>query len=303
MFSGLMPAMVMPFDEHGEVDLRATEAVVERFIEAGVSGVSPLGSTGEFSHLLADERKRFLEEVIKMVAGRVPLVVGVGAAGTKEMVELASHAESVGADAVLAVSPFYWKVGEEALFNHFATVADAVETPVLLYNLPMLTGIELSPALISRLAGERENIVGIKDTVTVYGYVVSVLQEIKGANPDFAVLCGWEDLVFPSLLTGADGSICAFANVAPELFVDLVNSTREGELQRAAELHRRVLELVTLSVRSDPPIGAIKLAMGIQGVPISPAVRGPALPADEGAREDIEAILRDAGVLNPSKAR
>jgi len=303
MFGGLMPAMVTPFDERGELDFEATEALVERLIQAGVSGISPLGSTGEATHLTFDERKRFAEEVVKLVAGRVPLVVGVGSSGTREAVELARHAEGAGADAVLAVSPFYWKVGEEALFNHFATVADAVETPVLLYNLPMLTGIELSPALISRLAGERENIVGIKDTVTVYGYVVSVLQEIKGANPDFAVLCGWEDLVFPSLLAGADGSICAFANVAPELFVDLVNSTREGELQRAAELHRRVLELVTLGVRSDPPIGAIKLAMGIQGVPISPAVRGPALPADEGAREDIEAILRDAGVLNPSKAR
>jgi len=303
MFGGLMPAMVTPFDERGELDFEATEALVERLIQAGVSGISPLGSTGEATHLTFDERKRFAEEVVKLVAGRVPLVVGVGSSGTREAVELARHAEGAGADAVLAVSPFYWKVGEEALFNHFATVADAVETPVLLYNLPMLTGIELSPALISRLAGERENIVGIKDTVTVYGYVVSVLQEIKGANPDFAVLCGWEDLVFPSLLAGADGSICAFANVAPELFVDLVNSTREGELQRAAELHRRVLELVTLGVRSDPPIGAIKLAMGIQGVPISPAVRGPALPADEGARENIEAILRDAGVLNPSKAR
>jgi len=303
MFGGLMPAMVTPFDERGELDFEATEALVERFIQAGVSGISPLGSTGEATHLTFDERKRFAEEVVKLVAGRVPLVVGVGSSGTREAVELARHAEGAGADAVLAVSPFYWKVGEEALFNHFATVADAVEIPVLLYNLPMLTGIELSPALISRLAGERENIVGIKDTVTVYGHVVSVLQEIKEANPDFAVLCGWEDLVFPSLLAGADGSICAFANVAPELFVDLVNSTREGELQRAAELHRRVLELVTLGARSDPPIGAIKLAMGIQGVPISPAVRGPALPADEGAREDIEAILRDAGVLNPSKAR
>ena len=303
MFGGLMPAMVTPFDERGELDFEATEALVERLIQAGVSGISPLGSTGEATHLTFDERKRFAEEVVKLVAGRVPLVVGVGSSGTREAVELARHAEGAGADAVLAVSPFYWKVGEEALFNHFATVADAVETPVLLYNLPMLTGIELSLALISRLAGERENIVGIKDTVIVYGYVVSVLQEIKGANPDFAVLCGWEDLVFPSLLAGADGSICAFANVAPELFVDLVNSTREGELQRAAELHRRVLELVTLGVRSDPPIGAIKLAMGIQGVPISPAVRGPALPADEGARENIEAILRDAGVLNPSKAR
>jgi dihydrodipicolinate synthase/N-acetylneuraminate lyase len=165
MFKGLMPAMVTPFDDRGEVDLGATEAVVERFIDAGVDGISPLGSTGEFSHLTAGERKRFATEVVRIVAGRVPLVVGVGAAGTKEMVELARHAEDVGADAVLVVSPFYWKVGEEALFRHFAAVAESVNIPVVIYNLPMLTGIDLSPSLIARIAAECPNAVGLKDTV------------------------------------------------------------------------------------------------------------------------------------------
>ena len=140
------------------------------------------------------------------------------------------------------------------------------------------------------------------EKVTVYAHTVAILQEVKAAKPELTVLSGWEDLVFPSLLAGADGSICAFANVAPGLFVDLVNSTREGDLGTAARLHRRVLKLVTLGAYSDPPIGAIKLAMGILGVPISPAVRGPALPADEGARESVEAILEDSGVLDPSNA-
>jgi 2-dehydro-3-deoxy-D-pentonate aldolase len=297
MFSGLMPAMVTPFDERGEIDFIATEAVVERFIEAGVSGISPLGSTGEFSHLLGEERKRFLEEVVRFVAGRVPLVVGVGAAGTKEVVELARHAESVGADAVLVVSPFYWKVGEEALFNHFATVAESVDIPVLLYNLPMLTGIDLSPSLIGRIAVECPNVRGLKDTVTEYSHTVSVLREVKRVRPEFSVLSGWEDLILPSLLAGADGSICAFANVAPELFVDLVRSARDGNLERAAELHRRVLSLVTLGAYSDPPISAIKLAMAKLGVPISSAVRGPALPVPEEAHEKVEGALLEAGLL------
>jgi dihydrodipicolinate synthase/N-acetylneuraminate lyase len=168
MFSGLMPAMVTPFDERGELDLAATEAVVERFIEAGVNGISPLGSTGEASHLTAVERKRFAEEVTRIVAGRVPVVVGVGATGTRETVELARHAQEAGADAVLVVSPFYWKVGEEALFRHFATVAESVDIPVVVYNLPMLTGIDLSPSLVARIAAECPNAVGIKDTVTEF---------------------------------------------------------------------------------------------------------------------------------------
>src|SRR5918995_2102076 len=168
MFGGLMPAMVTPFDERGEVDLGATEAVIERFIEAGVSGISPLGSTGEASHLTANERKRFAEEVVRIVGGRVPVVIGVGATGTRETVELACHAQKAGADAVLVVSPFYWKVGEKGLFKHFATVAESVDIPLVIYNLPMLTGIDLSPVLIGRLADEYRNVVGLKDTVTEF---------------------------------------------------------------------------------------------------------------------------------------
>src|SRR5215204_1864161 len=268
MFTGLMPAMVTPFDERGELDLGNTEALVERFIEAGVDGISPLGSTGEASHLASEERKRFIEEVTRIVGGRVPLVVGVGAAGTREAIELARHAEGVGVDAVLIVSPFYWKVGEEALFRHFAAVAESVEIPVVVYNLPMLTGIDLSPSLIARLAAEYPNIIGLKDTVTEYFHTVGVLREVKRVRPDFSVLSGWEDLILPCLLAGADGSICAFANVAPELFVNLVEAARTGDLAKATRLHRRVLSLLTLGAYSDPPIGAIKLAMKKLGVPI-----------------------------------
>jgi 4-hydroxy-tetrahydrodipicolinate synthase len=297
MFSGLMPAMVTPFDERGEVDLVATEAVVERFVEAGVDGISPLGSTGESTHLAADERRRFTEEVVRIVAGRVPLVAGVGSAGTREAVGLARHAQRAGVDAVLVVSPFYWTVGEEALFRHFAAVAEAVDIPVFIYNLPLLINTDLSASLVARIAAEYPNVAGIKDTTAQYTHTVEVLQEVKPARPDFTVLAGFEPLILPSMLAGADGSICAFANVAPELFVDLVKAAREGDLQRAAELHRRVLFLLTLGAASDPPISAVKLAMRMLGVPISPAVRGPALPVPEEAHEKVEGVLREAGLL------
>ena len=120
---------------------------------------------------------------------------------------------------------------------------------------------------------------------------------MKRVRSDFSVLSGWEDLILSSLLAGADGSICAFANVAPELFVELVRSAQIGDLGKAAELHRRVLSLVTLGAYSDPPIGAIKVAMNRLGVPISSAVRGPALPVPEEAHEKVEGVLREAGLL------
>jgi 2-dehydro-3-deoxy-D-pentonate aldolase len=297
MFSGLMPAMVTPFDERGEVDLQATEAVVERLIDAGVDGISPLGSTGESSHLTGDERKHFAEEVIRIVAGRVPLLIGVGAAGTRETIDLASHAEGVGADGVLVVSPFYWNVGEEALFKHFAAVAESVDIPVLIYNLPLLTGINLSPSLVARVARECSNVTGLKDTVTEYSHIWNVLREVKPVRSDFSVLSGFEDLILPSMLAGGDGSICGLANVAPELFVGMVRAAHNGDLGEAAELHRRVLSLMALGSLSDTPLGAIKLAMNVLGVPISPNVRGPALPASEEARGKVEAVLREADLM------
>ncbi len=297
MFSGLMPAMVTPFDEQGEVDLRATEAVVEHLIEAGVDGILALGSNGEFSHLSGDERKRFAEEVAKIIAGRVPLVIGVGTSGTKETVELTRHAESVDADGVIVVPPFYWKVGEEALFKHFAAVAESVDIPLLIYNFPMLTGIDLSPSLVVRIATEYPNVTGLKDTVTEYSHIVNVLREVKPVRPDFSVLAGFEDQILPGLLAGSDGAISGLSNVAPKLFVDLVKGAGEGDLRTAAELHGRVLSLMALGACSDPPIGAIKLAMNKLGVPISLTVRGPALPAPEEAHEKVEDVLRDAGLL------
>jgi 2-dehydro-3-deoxy-D-pentonate aldolase len=297
MFSGLMPAMVTPFDERGEIDLTATESVVERSIEAGVDGISPLGSTGEASHLTGDERKRFAEEVIRIVAGRVPLLIGVGAVGTRETVELARHAESVGADGLLVVSPYYWKVGEEALFKHFATVAESVDIPILIYNLPVLTGVELSPSLVARVARECSNVAGLKDTVTEYSHIWNVLREVKPVKPDFSVLAGFEDLILPSMLAGGDGSICGLANVAPDLFVSLVRAVRDDDLGEAAQLHRQVLSLMTLGSLSDTPLGAIKLAMNVLGVPISPNVRGPALPASEEARGKVEGVLREVGLM------
>jgi dihydrodipicolinate synthase/N-acetylneuraminate lyase len=140
----------------------------------------------------------------------------------------------VGADGVLVVTPFYWNVGEEALFTHFAAVARAVGIPVLIYNLPMLTGVDLSPFLVARVAGECPNVVGLKDTVTEYSHTVNVLREVKLKRPDFSVLAGFEDLILPSILAGGDGSICGLANVAPELFVGMVRCAQNGELVEAS---------------------------------------------------------------------
>ena len=301
MFSGMMPALVTPFDGRGELDLGATEAILERHVAAGVDGIVALGSTGEFSHLEGNERRYFAERVAGILDGRVPLVVGVGTSGTREAISLSRHAESAGADAVVAVSPFYWGVGEEALFQHFAAVSKSVSIPTMIYNFPMLTGIDLSPALVRRLAEECPNVTGIKDTVQVYMHTVDVIRDVKPVRPDFSVLVGFEDQILPSLLAGSDGAISGLSNIAPELFVNLVRAFEDGDLQRAAELHRRVLSLMAMYELSDPGLGATKLAMQKLGVPITPTVRGPALPAPQESHAGIEAALEGAGLTVLSK--
>lgn len=296
MLDGIMPAMVTPFDARGEIDAEATEAVVERCIEAGVDGLSILGSTGEFPHLSVEERRSFAERVIGLVDGRVRVVVGVGSTSTREATEFARHAEGRGADATLCVPPFYFKVGEKALFQHFAAVARATELPMLVYNFPLLTGLDLSPKLVSRLASEVPNIAGLKDTVTEHAHTLDVLGEVKPENPEFSVLVGFEEQILPNLLAGGDGAISGLANVAPELFVGLVRAFRDGDLEEAADRHRRVLALLRLGKLSDPVVGAVKAAMQRLGVGLSPEVRGPALPFSSEAYDELDGILDSAGL-------
>ncbi|WP_047866670.1 dihydrodipicolinate synthase family protein [Rubrobacter aplysinae] len=296
MLDGIMPAMITPFDERGEIDPEATETVVERSISAGVDGLSILGSTGEFPHLEFEERRGFAERVIGLVNGRVKVVVGVGSASTREAEELARHAGDAGADATLCVPPFYFKLGERALFEHFSAVSRAADVPMLVYNFPLLTGVEISPEFVSRLATELPNAAGLKDTVTEHTHTLGVLNEVKPTEPDFSVLVGFEEQILPNLLAGGDGAISGLANVAPELFVGLVRSFREGDLEDAADRHRRILALLGLGGLSDPVVGAVKAAMQRLGIAVSPAVRGPALPLPRDSYAELDGILESAGL-------
>lgn len=296
MLDGIMPAMITPFDELGEIDYEATERVVEHCIGAGVDGLSILGSTGEFPHLSAEERRGFAERVIRLVEGRVKVVVGVGSTSTREAADLAQHAGDRGADATLCVPPYYFKVGEKALFRHFSAVARAADLPMLLYNFPLMTGLDLSPKLVSRLASELPNVSGLKDAVKEHSHTLDVLGEVKPENPEFSVLVGFEDQILPNLLAGGDGAISGLANVAPELLVGLVRAFREGNLAEAADRHRRVLALLGLGGLSDPVVGAIKAAMQRLGVGIAPEVRGPALPLPSDTYDELDSILESAGL-------
>lgn len=270
--------------------------MTEHAIAAGVDGVVVLGSTGEFTHLGRAERRAAAQVTTTTAAGRVPVIVGVGAAGTREAAELASEAADVGADAVVAVSPYYWRVGDDGLADHFVAVADATDLPTLIYNFPLLTGHDLGPDLVCRLAASRPDIVGIKDTVTECAHTVTVLREVRKVRPDFAVLVGFEDQILPAMLAGADGAISGLSNVAPDLFVALMRAAAGNDLAAAAALHRRVLALMELYELSSPGMGAVKAAMAARGLLDSAAVRGPASPVAPRDRDAVLAVLAAAEI-------
>ena len=255
MFGGLMPAMVTPLRRAGEMDLAATEVVIERFIEAGVNGISPrvvpakLHTSQPTSEAL---RRGGHEDRRWPRAGRDRGRLQRHAGDRR-----ARQPRAAGADAVLVVSPFYWKVGEEGLFRHFATVAEAVDIPVVVYNLPMLTGIDLSPSLVARIAAECPNVVGLKDTVTEYLHTVAVLREIKPSRPDFSVLSGWEDLILPSSSPEPTAPSVLSRTSPPSSSSTWSRQKRPDEGGRAAPAGTHPRDTGRYS---DPPIGAIKVA-------------------------------------------
>src|SRR5574341_1273438 len=174
-FAGIIPPLVTLFDRSGRIDEEANERQVDFVIEGGVHGVFAMGTTGEVMHLTADERRRCAELVVRRTDGRVPVVVGCASTSTEEAVALARHAESSGADGVVALPPYYWAPNDAAMETHIGAVAEAIALPVIVYNFPAVVGTNIRPALVAKLAGEHDNVLGIKETVDSIAHVQEVI--------------------------------------------------------------------------------------------------------------------------------
>lgn len=270
---GLYVPLLTPLRPDGRLDLPAIRGHVDRLLANGVVGVVALGTTGEFADLTPDERSEVVAATVAAVDGRAPVLAGVGAVGTAEACAHARAAEAVGADGVLSLPPLYWKLGEGALFRHFATVSEATGLPVLLYDFPALAGTPLSPALVDRVARELPSVVGIKQSGPELRVVHATLKRVKEHRPDFAVLTGAADLVLPGLLAGTDGTIAAIANVTPAPLAAMLTAVAAGDVALAVDCHRQVLQLLGVSALCAPPILALKAAAAVFGSPLSAVVR------------------------------
>ena len=293
---GSIVPLVTPFHD-GRLDEDALRRLVEFQIRHGSHGISVLGTTGEPTSLTPDERERVMALAVEAAAGRVPVLVGTGSNNHDETLRYTRLAERLGADALLLIVPYYNKPSQRGLYEHFRRVAEATSLPVVLYNIPGRSAVNLEPDTIAQLHAACENIVGVKEANTNLDQVSRVLAR---CGRDFLVYSGIETLCFPMLALGGAGHVSATGNVAPERVARLYDLCAAGRWDEARDLHYELLELnEVLFLETNP--GPVKAALGMMGL-IDPEVRLPLAPVSEATAQRVRAALDRLGLLQPVAA-
>jgi 4-hydroxy-tetrahydrodipicolinate synthase len=291
MFSGTFTALVTPF-RNGEVDVEALEGMVELQIQHGVSGLVPCGTTGETPAMSEAEDRVVVETVVRVAAGRVPVIAGTGSNSTDMAIKYTRMAQEVGADGSLQVAPYYNKPTQEGLFRHFAAIAESTELPLVLYNIPGRTGVTISAETMGRLA-EIPTIVGVKDSTLSMNMISDV---IDLCGEEFDVLSGDDPMTLPLIALGGRGVISVASNVAPGAVSDMVRALLEGDFERGRELHYELLPLFRALFVETNPI-PVKTAASLLGL-CSDEMRLPLVPmGGENLRVLQETLDRSAHLL------
>ena len=291
MFKGSLVALITPF-KNGAVDEAAFRKFVDWQIEEGTNGLIPTGTTGESPTLSHDEHKRVVELCIEQAAGRVPVIAGTGSNSTEEAIELTQHAKEAGADAALIVTPYYNKPTQEGMYRHFKAIADAVDIPILIYNIPPRSVIDMSVETMKRLA-EIPNIVGVKDATAS---ATRPIETRLAIGPDFCQLSGEDGTVVPYLSQGGHGCISVTANVAPGPLARMHKAWGEGDLDTVRTINDRLYPLhQALFCESSP--GPVKYAASLLGI-CEPTARLPICEIADSSKQKVESALRHAGLLN-----
>lgn len=284
-FRGSGVALLTPFQEDGTLDLESFRSLVEHQVEGGSDYLVPCGSTGEAGALSAEEQRILVKEAVKAADGRVPVVAGAGALATADAVRLAQAAVNEGADAILAGSPPYSRPSQDGLDAHFRAIAEAVEVPVVVYNVPGRTAVNLLPETVLRLA-EIENVVGVKEASGDLLQISTILRD----RPDgFLVIAGDDELTLSILCLGGDGAISVIANQVPEPYAKMVHLALAGELEEARRIHFRLVDLMRANFVETNPVPA-KAGMAMLGRMLD-RVRLPLVPASDETRKAVAEAL------------
>jgi 4-hydroxy-tetrahydrodipicolinate synthase len=296
LYSGCGTALVTPFQEDLSLDETTLRKLVRRQVDAGVNFVVPCGTTGENPTLSHEEHLRVVDITMEEAAGRVPVLAGCGGYNTAEVIELARDLEAMRVSGLLSVAPYYNKPTQEGLYQHFETIAESVSLPIVLYNVPGRTAVNIEPATVRRLA-HIENIVGIKEASGSIAQIGSVLAQ----TPEhFTVLSGDDSMTLPAIALGARGVISVAANEIPAEMTRLTALCLAGKFDEARALHRRLLPLMDVNFAESNPI-PVKAAMATMGL-IEPIWRLPLCPPSPETMERIRGILESMGLIGNKHA-
>ncbi len=292
MFKGSLVALITPMTASGAVDEDAFARFVDWQIREGTKGIVPVGTTGESPTLSPAEHKRVVEIAIEVSAGRVPVIAGAGSNSTAEAIDLARHAKAAGADATLVVTPYYNKPTQEGLFLHYTAIADAVELPLFIYNIPPRSVVDMSVETMARLSKHR-NIVGVKDATAS---LTRPLHTTAACGTDFIQLSGEDHTALAFLAAGGHGCISVTANIAPRLCSQMHAAWNTGHVAEAMHIQTRLVALHDAMFCESSP-GPVKFAASLLGL-TTPYCRLPLAPIAEASRAKVSAAMSAAGLLN-----
>ncbi len=292
LFRGTGTALVTPFKKDGTLDEVVLRELVDRQIKARVEALVPVGSTGEGATLTEEEQAQVIEMVVDQTRGRVPVIAGASSNATAKAVTLALEAKRRGADAILTVAPFYNKPTQEGLYQHFSAIADAVEMPIVIYNVPGRTASNIEAGTTLRLAAEIPYIAGIKEAS---GNLSQIMEILHHRPAGFGVWSGDDNMTFPLVALGADGIISVVANEIPAEFSRMVRDALKGKFAGAREMHFRMLDLMNANFLESNPI-PVKAAMAAMGL-LEETYRLPLTRLSEKSRPKLEKALKQLTLI------
>ncbi|HUG37658.1 MAG TPA: 4-hydroxy-tetrahydrodipicolinate synthase [Candidatus Limnocylindrales bacterium] len=290
-FQGSIVAMVTPF-KNGKVDEPKIRELVELHVASGTDAIVPCGTTGESPTLSHDEHKRVVEVVVEAARGRVQILAGTGSNSTAEAIELTAHAKKAGATGALVVNPYYNKPTQEGLYRHFRAVAEAVDIPIVLYNIAGRTAVNVETDTLARIVRDCPSIVGVKEAS---GSLDQMTQVILACGPDFSVLSGDDNITLPLMSVGGRGVISVIANIVPRETAEMTHAALAGDWKLARELHLRLFPLSRAMFLETNPI-PVKEALAMMGL-IEPEFRLPMCRMGDANRERLRGILRQQGLI------
>ncbi len=284
---GIFAVTATPFTKDGEIDYGTAEKHIERLIASGVHGLLPVGATGEFAALSMAERKQLAEFVCKQAAGRVPVIIGAVSQNVDTVLEVATHAASIGAAGIMALPCPGLHLSQDEIYSYYAYLSSKVTIPVMVYNNPGSAGVDVEPATIARIA-TLPHMDYLKESTGSMQRMTMMVNNLSGQITTF---CGCEDLAYESFIAGAKGWVCVLANIAPAMAVEIWNFTQKGELAQANAVYQKVLPILRLFEASGQLWQVVKYVMHKQGFGTG-VLRRPRLPITADVKTDVDALLK-----------